>query len=991
MTARSDVFKIYLNNLGRIPDPSGWEGYTNFLNSGGTAGNIASFMQQSGEYANTDQVIANAYRTFLGREPSQTEINNQKASGSPTHIIVKAIRDSQEAQEFAGGLNSYINTYASVEPGMQALKNDTNSFESPYHAALYHWNVAGKNENRVIPGIPKIVLNADGSMALADRKWFSNNAYNNYVNAITRFNTASKGSGQYMALLNATLESFKDLVTENDFKVSAKNSIDAFYLKNKAPDAWDANSLMVQPPGGGFDVDYYAKKKPAAVTEYWNKVSSGDLDFIARYGSSDPDLYLRQDYTNVGRHEGIRGYKPFKDESVEQYAEKLTDAERQQYRDQVLGITGLPGQEKLVLSAPKYDDEGKLLNPEEIDTLLERQFANVLTSTELKKEKQLGALAQDVLRTSINELKQAKAKEANLSFVKSLPGYNEITEINTTLANSVLGDSGIGGILSMLGGRTAYKNSLEKDISQITGVSSNSTLYSWQKWFEDTLTKKYQEYEYAANEYSPEDLKILQGQAKAEIASYEKEVATGNTSIEKPVYLKALEEQKAKGISLDINNVDDFKKILVEADIASQKEFMDSFINKYLKPRFDQSKSMDEFISYLDVKEEEQNIFQSQTTVNKLKQIADLRSKGFLDLITQSENAVKNFDTAFYLDPLANTTKEISTAKQAQYAQQKETVAADFENAKNDVAGPDGINWALEAYRFGYEKTYKTDPAIFARLHYQVKGRFATTDAKGESFIFDPAEDILPYEELNKKIQSFGAEMALRKELYGDASFMQFVTPEEYADALLKSVDPAQNKEEWKKILEQLGLDYTEDLSQVKDYLIESFRTEEAKQIRENIKYLNEKQEELTQKNLGVSYIEREEDKKEDATGQTGLYILFKNAGYGGTEDEFYTDFMPDVDRSEQELISKTMSKEGLKFDLGDMEDPFSALSNLSGLFGADETNLEDEEDSEKESSKTTPSYFNIFGEDSEEELPQKSKAAQSFLGEFTSMFSGFK
>ncbi len=100
---------------------------------------------------------------------------------------------------------------------------------------------------------------------------------------------------------------------------------------------------------------------------------------------------------------------------------------------------------------------------------------------------------------------------------------------------------------------------------------------------------------------------------------------------------------------------------------------------------------------------------------------------------------------------------------------------------------------------------------------------------------------------------------------------------------------------------------------------------------------------------------------------------------------------MPDVDRSEQELISKTMSKEGLKFDLGDMEDPFSALSNLSGLFGADETNLEDEEDSEKESSKTTPSYFNIFGEDSEEEPPKKSKAAQSFLGEFTSMFSGFK
>jgi hypothetical protein len=60
----------------------------------------------------------------------------------------------------------------------------------------------------------------------------------------------------------------------------------------------------------------------------------------------------------------------------------------------------------------------------------------------------------------------------------------------------------------------------------------------------------------------------------------------------------------------------------------------------------------------------------------------------------------------------------------------------------------------------------------------------------------------------------------------------------------------------------------------------------------------------------------------------------------------------------------------------------------LSGLFGTDETDLGDDKE---EVVKKTPSYFNIFGEDTEEEeLPQKSKAAQSFLGDFTSMFSGF-
>jgi len=845
-----------------------------------------------------------------------------------------------------------------------------------------HWTTAGKNEDRILQG-PKLIEDRAGNLTI-NTDVIGAGAQQQYQDIANRFNTTE--GGQYLTLLNQSYNSLSN-VGKAEFDSAVRNSIDSFYLKNKAPAPWDATSLMVEPPGGGFNASDYAGYKPSAVTDYWNKVASGDLDFISRYGASNPDLYLRQDYTNVGRHQGIRGYKPIEAESATKYVEKLTDAERQLYRDQVLGVVGLPGQETLVLSAPKYDSEGKLLNPEEVDTLLEKQFAKVLTSTELRKEKQLGALAQDVLKTSIDELKRAKAKEADLSFMKGLPGYNEILEINTTLANSVLGDSGIGGILSMMGGKTEYKNSLEKDIEKITGVSSNSTLYNWQKWFEDTLMKKYQEYEYTVNEYSPEDLNTLQAQAKDEIAAYEKEVEAGNTSFEKPVYLKIIEEQKAKGVTLNINNVDDFKKILVDVDISSQKQFVDSFINKYLKPRFDQSKSMDEFISYLDVKEDEQNIFQSQTTVNKLKQIADLRAKGFLDTITQAEKAVKDFDPKFYLDPLASTTKEISAAKQSQYAQQKETVAADFESAKNGTLGSDGTNWALEAYRFGYENTYKTDPAVFARLHYQVKGRFANKDSNGQSFIFDPAEDILPYEELNKKIQSFGAEMALRKELYGDASFMQFVTPEEYADALLKSVDPAQNKEEWQKVLEQLGLDYTEDLQQVKDYLIESFRTEEAKQIRENIKYLNEKKEDLTQKELGVSYIEREEDKKEVSSEQTALYSIFKNAGYGGTEDEFYSDFMPDVDRSEQELVSKTMSKEGIKLDLGDMEDPFSALSNLSGLFGTDETDLEDDKE---EVVKKTPSYFNIFGEDTEEELPQKSKAAQSFLGDFTSMFSGF-
>jgi regulatory protein YycH of two-component signal transduction system YycFG len=100
---------------------------------------------------------------------------------------------------------------------------------------------------------------------------------------------------------------------------------------------------------------------------------------------------------------------------------------------------------------------------------------------------------------------------------------------------------------------------------------------------------------------------------------------------------------------------------------------------------------------------------------------------------------------------------------------------------------------------------------------------------------------------------------------------------------------------------------------------------------------------------------------------------------------------MPDVDRSEQQLISKAMSEKGLEFDFGENEDPLSTFSKMSDLFGEsgnifDSDTIASKTEDEKD---TESSYFKIFGDDEEEPL-QKSKAGQSFLGEFTSMFKGF-
>jgi hypothetical protein len=405
----------------------------------------------------------------------------------------------------------------------------------------------------------------------------------------------------------------------------------------------------------------------------------------------------------------------------------------------------------------------------------------------------------------------------------------------------------------------------------------------------------------------------------------------------------------------------------LKVDQDSQKDFLSSFINGYIKPRFDQSKSMDEFISYLDVKEEEQNIFQSQSVVNKLKQVAELRSNAMLSFYKTAEAAKKGFDADFYLDPVSKATKDLTTTQKLAYENQKAIVDADFEAARNGRSS-NGIDWATEAYRYGYEGTYKTDPKVFAKLHYQTLGSTGQLkDSSGNMIVLDPAEDILGYNELQKKITA---------------------ATEEFADSILSSVSPEKNKEEWDKILKQIGLEGEDaTVENVRKYLIESFRTEEAKNIRESIKYLNEQKETLNQEKLGVSYIEREADKKDiSAEPETQLYQIFKSAGFAGSEDDFYTNFMPDVDREEQKVLSKSMSGEGLTTEALDLSDPFTAFSSISNFFDQPE---ETTTTTKKTTDATKSSYFNIFGGD-EEEPPAKSKAAQSILGEFTSMFKGF-
>ena len=517
--------------------------------------------------------------------------------------------------------------------------------------------------------------------------------------------------------------------------------------------------------------------------------------------------------------------------------------------------------------------------------------------------KRFSALTQSVLKDTIAEITKAKQKEQTLSLLSGFGGFGEIMDINQTLSDSLLGDSGVGGVLSFIGGGNAEK-SLLKGLQGVTGVQNNVT-YNWQQWFDTSLKEKY---------------------SKAQ----EVEFSTGETN----------------------------EKINIDADFAR------NFIEKYLQPRFDGSKSMNEFVEYLDVRQAEQNPFQTQDLVNATKLIADLRSKQYLDQVSKTPDQYFNSD--FYFSPTGNTGKADT------YTKQTNTVTADWEAAK----GGDPY-WAQQAYRFGIDLNNKEQ---FARMHFQVKG---------QGLGYDPAEDTLSASKVTNEIYN-NILPALKTEALKQGSiFGQFITPDEFADQALAGIDLT-DKASWSQALKEFGLDnFTGTIDDLREYIKETLQSGTATEIRAQIKKLNEKNKTPTQKELGLTYIERPTDFTNQAIKpETELYKTFQSAGFKGTEDEFYTKFFPDLDRSEQTLLTKAGSNDALSMTKFNFNDPFASLGKIEGFF-ADDTEEPSSPKTKEDDSSDVDSYFKL-GLADEEDGYQKSKSGSQILGEFTSMFKGF-
>lgn len=817
-----------------------------------------------------------------------------------------------------------------------------------------HWNNRGGNtEDRILPGA-KLGVTTDGTVYIANSDLIGSAARTSYDNLVKKFNNAT--TGNYKSLMESISDNlgtvkFNDLVNNKGLE-----PLSASYQKKLT--AWDGVTQGAQPPTGGFDAEYYRLNTSGGseALNQWNNAQTSinvggyslpDLDVVGRYTR---DSYLHWYYTTQGKAAGDRGNAAQSPEITEKYTEYLTDADYQTYRDQVLGLAdrfdnikdwadaqdptvlsewykSLPSDQKSeydagTLPVPTLDyipdrlrDKIKMTKG---TTILEGRLSTVLGEKEKQQQQVFGALTQDSLKQAAAQLQKAKLQEQQFDFYKGLPGLNEVMTINESIANSLLGDTGIGGVFGWMGDSEKTQKSLEKSLFSATGVPSRSNaVYNWQKWFDDELVKRYE----------------------------------AGLTVEDPL---------DASVTYDID-----------------AEFAKDYIDRYLKPRFDNSKSMSEFVSYMDVKQNEQNIFQTQSALDSLRDIADVRSRAYLDNIKSTSPL--NFNADFYWDPQGNFDE--TDPKYQTYQQQKDEVAADWELAKTkgDTEKVPGTEWTWNqwAYYYGLNPNDKNQ---FAKLHYQVKGAAAG---------FDPAKDLITLKDADDYIQNkILPEIANEKLKIGDITFLNFVTPEEYADKLLEGVSPEGQKEEWDKLLQTLGLSAKDmGVAEVKQYIVEAFRTGAAKDIRESIKYLNEKKLTPTQERLGVEYIERPGDAAPtDDPNATALYKIFKNAGYQGNEDEFYGQFMTDIDRGEMELV--TQASKGLQasslFSGLSSKDPFESLVSIQGLF----------DEGDKTTSTTTkeqpaPSYFKLFGDDKEDE-DYKSKSGQKILGEFTSLFKGF-
>jgi hypothetical protein len=566
------------------------------------------------------------------------------------------------------------------------------------------------------------------------------------------------------------------------------------------------------------------------------------------------------------------------------YAEVLTDADKQYYRDLVTNLT----------------KEDKTVS--ELTEAQAKQYAQ-----------QFSGLARNVLDKTLEKVRNQQRQLNQFEIVSSMPGLKEVFSLGESLSNSLLGDLGVGGFLSNSAKDSKdVKQDLSKQLSGLGGIdTSNITSYNWQKWFDETLTQE-------------------------------------------------AEKAATRGVT-------DKKQI------EQKKKFAKDYVETYLRPRFDFSKSMGEFTTYLET-DLSQPEFVAEAIDKKKIQTAfeELKAKREQENLDKLQNTkALKFDPSFYFSP---TGDEVKTDA---YKQQQAKVSLDWENAKQGIAS-DGIDWAAAAYEYGVNLKDKNQ---FAQLHYELYGKQNNFDGAKDIVSADKVKDFI-----NKTLMP---ELKKSKVDLTQGPFKNYISPEETADGILseltggKSWDqyvsdvlgikppkelPSNATEEQKKTYQDELATYNSrvaslkdqvgenPLNQIRDEVVDFYYNQGEESIRAKIKKLKDKGIAPTQKELGIDYIERAIDKP--ATGpeaETALYKMFKESGYEKDEKTFYTEMFPDVSIEEQKTVTNLLSgPEGFK-KFFNVSDPFSF--DPDKMFSAfDSLGSQDKEESED----TKDTYFTL-------------------------------
>jgi hypothetical protein len=210
------------------------------------------------------------------------------------------------------------------------------------------------------------------------------------------------------------------------------------------------------------------------------------------------------------------------------------------------------------------------------------------------------------------------------------------------------------------------------------------------------------------------------------------------------------------------------------------------------------------------------------------------------------------------------------------------------------------------------------------------------TDGTTAKKAYDPAPDVYAPQIAKTYISQVLTPILIDKANKIGTVFGEFVKPVDYVNELLKAVNLPENKAQWSKILETYGIDSNSSLDEIKTTLVDALSQDSTKEIKQKIADVIKADKSLTQSELGVEFIQRATTVSGKIPEASGVYAVFKNAGYSGTEDQFYSTFLPDSSQQEINLLNATYTTSGKGLALlptvtgGGMEQ----IATMAQLFG---------------------------------------------------------